>query len=74
MSETKTITPLQYLWQEIKMKGRPFTYNLFLEADKIEKDLIINAYNDGALGEMIGKKPSKQYTSLGEDYYASMYE
>jgi hypothetical protein len=66
--ETTTTTPIHYLWEQIKMKGRPFTYTLFLEAEKIQRELIIETYNNGSMF-----KGSEQVNG-GEQYYNEHFE
>jgi hypothetical protein len=71
---TTLTTPIQFLWEEIKMKNRPFTYNLLLEAEKVQRELIINTFNDGTLYEEREWNDNPSKNSAGEDYYNENFD
>ena len=58
-----------YLYDQIVNKRQPFTYDLYLEAVKIERSLIIDTFNEGATHEALGFNPASPHTSAGEEYY-----
>lgn len=63
----------EWLFSQIK-SGRELSLDLLLEAQKIERQMIIDAFNDGQMHELLNKGSLRQYSSLGEQYFMSIFE
>lgn len=63
----------EWLFSQIT-SGRKPSLELLLEAQKIERQMIIDAFNDGQMHELLNKSTSRQYTSPGEQYFMSIFE
>ena len=63
----------EWLFSQIK-NGRELSLELLLEAQKIERQMIIDAFNDGQMHELLNKGSLRQYSSPGEQYFMSTFE
>lgn len=63
----------EWLFGQIK-SGRGLSLELLLEAQKIERQMIIDAFNDGQMHELLNKGSLRQYSSPGEQYFMSTFE
>lgn len=63
----------EWLFSQIT-SGRKPSLELLLEAQKIERQMIIDAFNDGQMHELLNKSTSRQYTSPGEEYFSTTFE
>jgi len=63
----------EWLFSQIT-SGRKPSLELLLEAKKIERQMIIDAFNDGQMHELLNKGSLRQYSSPGEQYFMSIFE
>ena len=63
----------EWLFSQIT-SGRKPSLELLLEAQKIERQMIIDAFNDGQMHELLNKGSLRQYSSPGEHYFMSTFE